>query len=234
MRHPATRNFSFARPAAFTLVELLVVIAIIAVLAGLIFAVMGSVQNKGKATKCLHNLRQIGMAFGAFATDHEGAFPAHVEEKSAAELNETVWSAKLVLGHYLPEPTSRDTALFLCPFDPDAKDDYSEAYRSYAYNPGPDEMLPVRLPNIENPASTIMLAEWYGSDPFASTDYHPLWDGEGWGWRRSGGLYAHHADGTSCVLFYDLHVEAVKNHPAIPAPDVPYKWSFGPKDEVPP
>ena len=187
------------RPTAFTLIELLVVVAIIAVLAGLSVAVIGSVQNKGKATKCLSNLRQIGAAFGAFAADHEGSFPAHADEVNEAAVNESVWSAKLVLGRYLPEPTSKATAIFLCPFDPEADGDTSEAYRCYAYNPGPDELLPVRLPNVENPASTIMLAEWFGSDPYASPDYHPVWDGEGWGWRRSGGLYGHHADRKSVV-----------------------------------
>ena len=208
--------------------------AVIAVLAGLIFAVMGNSQKKAKGIQCLNNLRQIGMAFGAFAADHDGSYPAHVEETSDAEVNESVWSAKLVTGHYLPEPRDKSTAIFLCPFDPEAKDQYAEAYRSYAYNPGQDDMLPVRLPNVENPASTIMLAEWYQPDPFASPKDHPVWDGEGWGWRRSGGLYAHHADGTSGVLFYDLHAEAVKNHPTIPAPDVPYKWSFGQKNDPPP
>ena len=189
-------------------------------------AVMRNSQNQAKAMKCLNNLRQIGAAFSKYSGDNDGTFPAHADEVTDAEVNETVWSAKLVLGKYLPEPTGKADAIFLCPFDKAANDHFAEAYRCYAYNPGPDETLPVRVPVIENPASTIMLAEWFEPDLDAATDYHAVWDGAGYGWRRAGGIYAHHPDGTSGVLFYDLHVEAVKNFPLIPDPRVSYKWNF--------
>ena len=211
---------------AFSLIELLVVIAIIAVLAGLTIAAMRNSQDKAKAVKCMNNLRQLGMAFAKYAGDNDGTYPAHADEVTESEVNESVWSAKLVLGKYVPEPTGKADAIFLCPFDKAANDRYAEAYRCYSYNPGPDETLPVRVPVVENPASTIMLAEWYQPDPFSSPDYHAVWDGAGWGWRRAGGLYAHHSDGTSPVLFYDLHVESVKSYALIPDPSVPYKWSF--------
>lgn len=199
---------------------------IIAILAGLSMAVMRNSQDQAKAVKCLNNLRQISVAFSKYASDNDGTFPAHADQETSEEVNESVWSAKLVLGKYLPEPTGKADAIFLCPFDKAANDRYAEAYRSYAYNPGPDETLPVRVPVIESPASTIMLAEWFEPDAYAATDYHAVWDGAGYGWRRAGGLYAHHRDGTSSVLFYDLHVEAVKNYPLIPDPGVSYKWNF--------
>ena len=128
--------------------------------------------------------------------------------------------------------TADAVAVFHCPFDAPT-DSYVEAYRSYAYNPGPDESEPVPPAKIENPANTIMLAEWYEPDPYAANPYHAVWDGEGWSWRNNGGLYAHHPDGTSGVLFYDLHVENVKQYNVIPAPGVQYKWSFNRGDTVP-
>jgi prepilin-type N-terminal cleavage/methylation domain-containing protein len=47
----------------FTLIELLTVVAIIAILAGILFPVFSQAREKGRATSCLSNARQIAMAF---------------------------------------------------------------------------------------------------------------------------------------------------------------------------
>lgn len=59
----------------FTLVELLVVIAIVAILAGLILGVIGKVKSSGRATQCLNNLKQWGVATRLYAEDNDDLLP---------------------------------------------------------------------------------------------------------------------------------------------------------------
>ena len=57
--------------AAFTLVELLVVVGIIAVLISMLLPALSMVRESGQTTKCLSQLRQIGMAISEYANDHD-------------------------------------------------------------------------------------------------------------------------------------------------------------------
>jgi prepilin-type N-terminal cleavage/methylation domain-containing protein len=55
---------------AFTLVELLVVIAIIALLAALAIPAIGGAIKRSNASKCMANLKQIGVAYRNYAQDN--------------------------------------------------------------------------------------------------------------------------------------------------------------------
>ena len=55
-------------------------IPIIAILAGIALPVFSQVQLKGKQVKSLLQAKQIAIACKIYASDHEGAFPARIEE----------------------------------------------------------------------------------------------------------------------------------------------------------
>jgi prepilin-type N-terminal cleavage/methylation domain-containing protein/prepilin-type processing-associated H-X9-DG protein len=60
---------------AFTLIELLVVIGIIAMLAALLLPVLSRARESGRATACLSNLHQIGLALQLYVGDNQNKLP---------------------------------------------------------------------------------------------------------------------------------------------------------------
>jgi len=64
-----------ARIRAFTLIELLVVIAIIAILAALLLPALAQAKQHAQRIKCTSNLKQIGVAFLNWSTEHGDRFP---------------------------------------------------------------------------------------------------------------------------------------------------------------
>lgn len=59
----------------FTLVEVLVVAGIIALLMGVLLPVMVKAREAGRRSTCSNNVRQIGQALLAYATEHKGELP---------------------------------------------------------------------------------------------------------------------------------------------------------------
>ena len=59
----------------FTLIELLVVIAIIAILAAILLPVLQSARERGRASACSNNEKQIGMAHQQYISNTEYLIP---------------------------------------------------------------------------------------------------------------------------------------------------------------
>ena len=99
----------------FTLIELLVVIAIIAILAAIPFPVFQKVRENARATACLSNEKQIGIAVQMYLQDSdERLFFRSNDAKSrsgvTANLNESRWWNQLM-------PYLKSNAVFTCPSD---------------------------------------------------------------------------------------------------------------------
>ena len=196
----------------FTLIELLVVIAIIAILAAILFPVFAQAREKARATSCLSNVKQLGLAFAQYVQDNDEGWPfEHINGYGGATnlLGARAWASAIY-------PYAKNRQIYKCP-----SDKYPTVASSYSYNNwlnhAPDAGIPA-------PATTVVMMDHFVADPGtdvnnerhkdrAATDYglnsdYTIWNSVARATEKARGM-PRHQEGAN-MLFADNHAKFKK------------------------
>jgi prepilin-type processing-associated H-X9-DG protein len=179
------------RRGAFGLVELLVCIGVIAVLLGLLLPTLAGARESANRTKCLSNLRQLGLAFTAYLNDNKGRFPRPAQNAVQARedwVHFQSWRdpGEGAIAKYVGQPFN--PSIYRCPTDDPAshrKFMLDSLTIQYPYSYTVNEMIcriewrgpPLRINQVRNASEKILLI-----DEAATTI-----DDGCWAWQSQGG-----------------------------------------------
>ena len=151
----------------FTLIELLVVIAIIAILAAILLPVFASARENARKSSCENNMKQIGIAFFAYAQDYD-------EKLTIADGYGQGWAGEVY-------PYIKSTGVYGCPDDP-SNPNPGNSKVSYAMNAALISAMPIApgnqyggltlygtLSQEASPANLVLLFEIQGQSSNCST-----------------------------------------------------------------
>lgn len=167
------------RRRGFTLIELLVVIAIIAILAAILFPVFAKAREKARATSCLSNMKQIGLAVNSYASDYDDVFVPDVWSYWGASGGWATWMESIV-------PYCKNTDMFKCPSAPESPGTYGAP--AWANRVASSYCYPGWIP--------YSYYDWWGTVMFAGYPVganYPADPAQPWGYWASTGMSKHPA-----------------------------------------
>ena len=211
------------KTSGFTLIELLVVVAIIAILAGLLLPALASAKAKSRQTKCISNMRQIGLAMVMYADDFNGKPPTTTHNNLSTNAS---WI------NLLKPYAGKVDQIRICPADARGTERLTNNATSYIINDlvSGDVVLDpfgnaleasTRLDKLPDPSGTMIMFEV--SDLFGASLFNDHTHARGWllGWERvwrdiqpdrhrTGPAAPDRTRGSADYLFADCHVENIK------------------------
>ena len=153
---------------AFTLIELLVVIAIIAILAAILFPVFSQVREKARATACLSNEKQLGLAITQYVNDNDEKLFYYSDAAAADSRSNVVRPTPSYTAKWWNQimPYVKSNAVFTCPSDggPTMSQDIngnSVIPRSYIACRSAESLS---LAQINDPVETTVLVDKWDKD----------------------------------------------------------------------
>lgn len=123
--------------AGFTMIELLCVITIIGLLAAMLMPVTQGIIVRARDTKCMNNLKQIGIAANAAANDNDNRYPIIEFDGDGNVVSETLGVDAKYMDEAL-KPYGITKELLLCPVDVQGPKNYLQSWAhnsSYMWSP---------------------------------------------------------------------------------------------------
>lgn len=216
----------------FTLIELLVVIAIIAILAAILFPVFARAREQARATTCLSNTKQLGLATLMYLQDYDASYPTMnlPEEDIVGDTFGELYGLHAGIGNAAQQryarlfsvqaqlnPYIKNQGLWICPSDSGAFSDFrigtrfaSYHYRHYlsygyarGYFPGTFGVV-WKESSFPYPASTYVWDELF---IWHDNRTEPLrWLGNAKGWATSAKITLSFQDGHAKGLTVDSSI----------------------------